>query len=113
MNIAIRSRHFDVSRLNQDMVQNRLSRALRVGSDRVGRIIVRLNDVNGPKGGVDAHCSILIYLNGTNATIHVEDVAETHLQAIARATDRAGRALRRTVGRFRSRRRPRLGLAAS
>lgn len=105
MQIAIRSRHIDVSRLNTDLIQARLHRALKAGSDRVGRVIVRLGDVNGPKGGIDAHCSILIYLNGTKSVIHVQDVAETHLQAISRATERAGRSLRRTVGRFRDLRR--------
>jgi len=66
---------------------------------------VRLGDTNGPRGGVDKRCRIVLKLRAADSTsIAIEDVDENLRAAIARATARVGRTVARTLDRKRGKR---------
>ena len=71
----------------------------------IDRVDVRLGDTNGPRGGVDKRCRIVVKLRVAGSTrIAIDDDDESLYAAIARATARVGRAVARTLDRKRGKR---------
>ena len=86
-----------------DHIERRLRFALARLGDRVERVIVFLQDINGPKGGVDKECRILAKVQGCGAIMAT--VADSEwTAAVDRATTRIGHTLSRRIGRLRDRR---------
>lgn len=86
-----------------DHIERRLRFALARLGDRVERVIVILQDNNGPKGGVDKECRILAKAQGCGAIMAT--VADSEwTAAVDRATTRIGHTLSRKIGRLRDRR---------
>ena len=100
MNIQIHAQDFTLTAGLREHVARRLAYALNRGQDIVSRIVVRLSDVNGPRGGVDKRCGIELRLKGTSA-VAIEDTEADLYAAIDRAADRAGRTLNRRLSRRR------------
>ena len=67
-------------------------------SGHVNRVVVRLSDINGPRGGADKRCHIQVVLAGIPDVV-VEDTEVDLYTAIDRATDRARRTVFRRVDR--------------
>ena len=103
MQIEIQSYDFSLTDALRDHTERRLRFALARVSDRVGRITVRLFDINGPRGGNDKRCRIQVMLNGLAAVV-IEDTEPNLYLAIDRATDRAGRNVMRRLARHGARR---------
>lgn len=71
----------------------------------IDRVAIRLADVNGPRGGVDKHCRIVVKLQAHHGnTITVDDYDENQYAVIARASARVARAVGRAFERRRARR---------
>jgi ribosomal subunit interface protein len=100
MNIQIHAQDFALTEGLREHVARRLAYALNHGRDSVSRIVVRLSDVNGPRGGVDKRCGIEIRLKGSTA-VAIEDTEADLYIAIDRAAERAGRTLDRRLARQR------------
>ncbi|MDZ4202115.1 MAG: HPF/RaiA family ribosome-associated protein [Gallionella sp.] len=100
MNFQIQARGFTLTAGLRQHVAVRLAYALNHGRDIVSRIIVRLSDVNGPRGGVDKCCGIEVRRKGAPALI-VEDIQADLYVAIDRASERMGRTLDRRLARQR------------
>jgi putative sigma-54 modulation protein len=100
MQIQIHAQDFSLTEGLRDHVARRLAYALNHGVDSVSRVVVRLSDVNGPRGGVDKRCGIEIRLKGTTA-VAIEDTEADLYVAIDRAAERAGRTLDRRLARRR------------
>ena len=100
MQIQIHAQDFSLTEGLRDHVARRLAYALNHGLDSVSRVVVRLSDVNGPRGGVDKRCGIEIRLKGTTA-VAIEDTEADLYVAIDRAAERAGRTLDRRLARRR------------
>lgn len=100
MNIQIHAQDFSLTEGLREHVARRLAYALNHGVASVSRVIVRLSDVNGPRGGVDKRCGIEIRIKGT-AAVAIEDTEADLYVAIDRATERAGRTLDRRLARRR------------
>jgi putative sigma-54 modulation protein len=100
MNIQIHAQDFSLTEGLREHVARRLAYALNHGIDSVSRIVVRLSDVNGPRGGVDKRCGIEIRLKGSTA-VAIEDTEVDLYVAIDRAAERAGRTLDRRLARRR------------
>ena len=67
---------------------------------RVGRIVVRISDINGVRGGVDQCCQISAELL-PKGKVMVDQVDADLFSAIDRASERIGQACRREVQRVR------------
>ena len=74
--------------------ERRLSFALRRFQQHIRRVRLRMTDVNGPKHGVDARCSITAQLtNGER--LFVEATTSWPFRSVTQAAARLGEALRR------------------
>jgi putative sigma-54 modulation protein len=100
MNIQIHAQDFTLTEGLREHVARRLAYALNHGQDIVSRIVVRLSDINGPRGGLDKRCGIEIRLKGASA-VAIEDTEADLYVAIDRAAERAGRTLDRRLARRR------------
>lgn len=98
MQILIHSEGFSLTDGLHQHIVKRLAYALNHGRDRVSRIVVRLSDVNGPRGGVDKRCGIEVRLKGGRA-IAIDDTQADLYVAIDRAAGRTRRTLGRRIAR--------------
>jgi putative sigma-54 modulation protein len=62
MRLEIRRRRLAVSDGLRDHIKRRLRTALGRFARRVGQVWVYLRDVNGPRGGADKRCRIVVHL---------------------------------------------------
>jgi ribosome-associated translation inhibitor RaiA len=100
MQIAIHTNGFTVTEALREHVAGRLGHAFGCCVDRVSRIVVRLSDINGPRGGVDKRCRIQVRL-ATLTDVIIEDTEADLYVAIDRAAQRAGRVAERHLARKR------------
>lgn len=80
--------------------RRRLAFALSRFEPRLARVRLHLEDVNGPKGGVDKRCRVVVHL-AQGGEVLAEDVSSDAYEAIASAVDRVARGLGRTLERLR------------
>jgi ribosomal subunit interface protein len=106
MQIEIQARNFSLTEALRIHIQRRLGFALSTRFEHIKRIMVRLSDINGPRGGNDKCCHIQVVLPG-QADVVIEDTESNLYVAIDRAADRASRTVTRRLGRLRDKGRPR------
>jgi len=99
MKVEIHSRDFPITRAMRAHIERRLGFALKAGYEHVKRVLVRLSDVNGPRGGNDKRCQLEVLLPGQ--TVVVKDTKADLYVAIDRAASRASRGVMRWLGRKR------------
>lgn len=80
--------------------ERRLRFAVGRFASRIERLTVRVDDVNGPKGGVDKECEIVVKLVPWGGLKVEERDVDLYL-AVDRATDRLRRSVAREVRRRR------------
>jgi putative sigma-54 modulation protein len=102
MMIDLRSSTLPISEALREHIVRRLDFAVRRFASRVHRIVVRLVDVNGPRGGPDKRCRIIAHLSPSGSVI----VEATDADAYAAASQAATR-LDERVARALTKRRPR------
>jgi len=104
MQIEVRFHGLDSSEAVRDHVVRRVDFQLsRLGSV-VSKVVVRVEDINGPKGGVDKRCQVT--LRGTLiSSAVVEELSTDALCAIDMALERASCARGRELERGRESRR--------
>ncbi len=107
MGLAIRIRGVR----DEDDVEAKIERSLRFALGRYGRqierVVVRVDDLNGPRGGVDKQVKVQV----TGPGIGVLVVEERHAElgaAVDRAASKADRAISRWLARARLEARPSL-----
>jgi ribosome-associated translation inhibitor RaiA len=96
MNLDIRTRGFSLTDALRTHCERQLGFALSRFGDRLTRVTVRLVDINGPHGGVDKRCSLVISLRGLGPVV-VESTDVDLYAAISRSAERAGQAVARRV----------------
>lgn len=101
MQIDIQARDFSLSDALRSHAERRLRFALACCNDHIQRVVMRLSDINGPRGGEDKRCHLQIVLAGLPDVV-IEDIETDMYVAIDRATDRAGRTVVRKIGRQQS-----------
>jgi putative sigma-54 modulation protein len=87
MNLEFRTSNLQSSSPLEAHVVRKLDFALRRFSDRVERVLVRLVDINGPRGGSDKRCRIAASLSGAPSVI----VEATHANAYVAITHATAR----------------------
>ena len=100
MQIDIQARIFSLTEALREHVTRRLGFALGTRDEHIQRVLVRLSDINGPRGGDDKQCHIQIVLAQLPDVV-IEDTEADLYRAIDRAADRAGRTLGRRLSRQR------------
>lgn len=100
MNVDIQSQDFPLTSGLSDHAKRRLQFVLTRRSDRIQRVVVRLGDKNGPRGGVDKFCRIQVYLLDAPVAV-IEDIGLDMYAVIDRAADRVGRVVVKHLDRSR------------
>lgn len=106
MQLEIQARDFTLTRALRGHIERRLGFAFSTRHEHIQRILVRLSDVNGPRGGNDKCCHIQVILARTTDVV-IEDTEADMYVAIDRAAERASRTLARRLARQRTRNRQR------
>lgn len=100
MEVEIRSQNLHVDEAIEIHVQRRMEFALQQFNSWITHVLVHLEDVNGPRRGLDKQCRILVKLKG-GKTIKVEDIDVDMTAVVNRAADRVGQVVSREVDRRR------------
>ncbi len=104
MKIEIQFRGVMASEALREHVSRRVAFQLDHLSDHVASVTLRLEDINGPKGGVDMRCTVLV--RGTwQSPVMVCELSDSPYVAVDLALERVARAVGRDLGRQRSSRR--------
>ncbi len=103
MRIDIQAKGFKLTEGLLQHTQHRLASDLNWARDHVSCVMVRLSDINGPRGGEDMRALVQVQIPGSQVVV-VEDVSSDLYIAIDRAMNRAARTVARRVSRERDRR---------
>ena len=103
MDIHIRIRGTDLTEAIRSHVARRLRFSLGRFASRLGRVTVRISEVNGPRGGVDKVCRISARLTHSGQVVVQETVDANLRVAIDHATERIGHSCGRELQRLRER----------
>ncbi|RUM92111.1 MAG: HPF/RaiA family ribosome-associated protein [Thiothrix sp.] len=98
MQIDIQTRKFSLTSALRTHAEQRLRSSLTFFNEHIRRVVMRLSDINGPRGGADKRCHLQVVLNGLPDVV-VEDIEADLYIAIDRAADRAGHSLARKIDR--------------
>lgn len=101
MSLTITDRNNVLADASREFVERRLQFALSRFGTKVRSISVILSDENGPRGGVDKVCRIIVKIYRARDVI-VTDQDVDIKASVSRAVDRVGRAVARSIERTRA-----------
>ena len=84
--------------VHRDYLRRKLHRVLEKFGSAIERTSVRLEDVNGPRGGIDKRCQVKIVVRGL-PSVYVDERDSSVQAAMDRARGRANRAVRQALQR--------------
>ncbi len=100
MRIEVRTRNLAGAEGLRQHAGRRLRFALGRFDTVVERVRVRLEDINGPRGGVDKRCRIVVNLKAAGEVV-VEDTDASAQALLDRSAERVGRMVQRRIERLR------------
>jgi ribosome-associated translation inhibitor RaiA len=100
MQYDIQSLDFPNTPALTEHARRRLGFGLARHADRVSRVVVRLGDENGPRGGPDKFCRLQVNLVDAPSVV-IRDTGPDLYAVIDRASDRAARAVAKQLERNR------------
>lgn len=100
MQFDIQSLDFPNTTALASHTRRRLGFGLTRHADRIARVVVRLGDENGPRGGPDKFCRLQVRLVDAPQVV-IRDVGPDLYAVIDRASDRAARAVAKQLERNR------------
>ena len=99
MKIDIRARDIDLSASLREHIERRLFFALGRFGTRITVVTVTLEDLNGPRGGVDKQCRMVAAVTSVGH-LRVEVRDTDTITAVDCAADRLGRTVAREIDRY-------------
>jgi putative sigma-54 modulation protein len=112
MYLQIRAKNFRLHDTDREEMERRLQFALTRFDGRIFQVTVGLADLNGPRGGVDKQCRLVVKL-ASSGKVTIEETHASASAAVALAAERAGRAVGRELKRRRAARHHRRSIARS
>lgn len=100
MNMDIRAINYTLDDELKAHIEQRLRFALDRFEDRVSRVTVHLQDVNGPRGGVDQECRVTVALKPRGG-VRVRGTDRDPFTLTTRAARRIGQVVGRALDRRR------------
>jgi putative sigma-54 modulation protein len=100
MQFDIQSLDFPYTAALASHTRRRLGFGLTRHADRIARVVVRLGDENGPRGGLDKFCRLQVNLVDAPQVV-IRDCGPDLYAVIDRASDRAARAVAKQLQRNR------------
>ena len=107
MKIEIQASNFKMNWGLRRFIRRRLDLAVGPLYPKINSIQVHLSDTNGPRGGADKRCRVLIGLPNSRDVL-IEDTRGNIYSAIRRAAERARQSVLRRLGKQRVRGAPKL-----
>jgi len=105
MRFSVSGDRVKVTTVLREYIDRRLHFALGRFGPAIDHVIVRVGDINGPRGGVDKRCQIVVKLRASGSNpIAIDDSDEELHVAVARASNRAERTVARAIERKRRKR---------
>jgi ribosomal subunit interface protein len=101
MNVQMVAQEFIVTPSLREHVERRLRFAFARTLGRTARIVVRLRDLNGPRGGRDKACQVSVIMPGSPEIV-IREVQEDMYNAVDSAVKRAAYRVMRLMMRRRS-----------
>lgn len=98
MRIDIYSRGIPVTEAIRTHAQQRMTHALNQHADHVASVKLQIRDINGPRGGCDKECMVIVGLLPSKSLV-VKQTHEELYVAISLAADRVKRVVGRTLAR--------------
>lgn len=98
MELTITNLNVDISQDNLSQIKQKTRRMFSHICDSVQAIKVVVDDINGPKGGKDKHCRVVIF-SKNRPDIVISDNQSSAMSAINNALNRAKATLLRKVKR--------------
>ena len=98
MQLSIIRRRESLDAATRKFAERRILFALSRFAQRINHVSVVISDINGPRGGVDQSCRTTVKM-GRLGAITVTTTDDNIRAAVARAADRVGRAVARTIER--------------
>lgn len=98
MDVRIVAQEFSLTASLREYLHRRLGFAFAWARHHMPRIVIRLRDLNGPRGGRDKLCQVSVQIPGLPGHV-VRDVQEDMYAAIDRAIKRAAHSAARTAAR--------------
>ncbi|MGZ8270960.1 MAG: HPF/RaiA family ribosome-associated protein [Methylophilus sp.] len=96
MQLDIQAHGFTLTESIREYTERRIRYGISFADDDIQRITVALSDINGPRGGEDKRCHILITMPHMPSVI-IEDTESNLYVAIDRAVERASRVVTRQL----------------
>ena len=98
MDIVVRTNDLELSEALSAHIARKVDFAIKRYYDQVGRIVVRLTDLNGPRGGIDKRCTIVLSLRA-GGTIVVSGESDDAYAAVSSAASRLDAQIARRLRR--------------
>ncbi|HEU5076094.1 MAG TPA: HPF/RaiA family ribosome-associated protein [Polyangiaceae bacterium] len=105
MKIDVRFRGLEPSDALRDHAVRAIQFHLRRFGQEISWVLVRISDVNGPKGGLDKQCQVTVHGRRLSNVI-LDDLSGDAHSAIDMAVERVSRAVARDLQRVRGARAP-------
>ena len=99
MRIDVKGSGFRITAPLLDHTERRMRFALTRRSDRIKRVVVRLGDINGPRGGEDKFCRMQVHFEHAPPML-IGDAGADLYAVIDRVAERAGRNAAKRVDRL-------------
>lgn len=96
MVVIVKARHFSLSPALSEHVESKLRLMLGRYEQKINRVHVTLFDVNGPKGGEDMCCKLVIHPSHMPAIV-VKELSTDMYDSINKCSHRAKRVLGRHI----------------
>ncbi|MEP0841103.1 MAG: HPF/RaiA family ribosome-associated protein [Phycisphaerae bacterium] len=100
MQLRVHGHHFEVDDTLDAHITERFRSALDQLEHMVHEVAVRIEDVNGPKGGVDKRCHATVHLRA-GGTVVVDEMHPDVFAAVSVAADRVKNVVSRKVEKIR------------
>ena len=104
MTISIAAQGTSIGSAARMRMKARLLEALDTASQKIRRMRVSFKDINGPKGGVDKECVILVHLDKSNAIV-IKSKDSSVSRAFSRSMERLKTSLKRRGKKVKKRKR--------
>ena len=101
MKLVISTKNVNLDDTLRKHIEQRIYFAFSRFSPRISRVSVMAEDINGPRGGTDKRCRIVVKLK-RSGELTVEATDTDMSAAVSTAADRAGRAAQRELERRRT-----------
>lgn len=100
MHIDVQCRGFDPGPDFSLLADTRVRMSLGRHGYRISRVVIGLDDINGPRGGEDKRCMVQVFLVQSGGTVVVEDRGQDVRSLLDRCLARASRSVLRRLSRL-------------